>query len=133
MHVVDNTLDQKDKKFWVVTVKDGNGLNCKSTNLELIHVGERMNKSIREERNVLPAYKTSEMNKRKGIKKMARSRQVKVEQYTIDGKYKATYPSIKKATKATGVNGSNIIACAKGKRKRGGAYVWRYERDEYIV
>ena len=44
-----------------------------------------------------------------------------------DGKHKKTYPSIKKATQVTRINGSHIIACARGKRKQGGEYVWRYE------
>jgi hypothetical protein len=131
---VDNKLDEQDKTYWVVSVKDGNGLNCEPTNLELISVAERMNRSliIREERNILPAYRTSEKNRKKGIKKMARTHWVNVKQYTIQGKYIATYSSITKATKASGVNGSNIVACAKGKRKQAGGYVWRYEGDEYI-
>ena len=90
-----------------------------------------MIRSLREKRNVLPAFRTSEKNRKKGIKKMARSHSVKIQQYTIDGKYKTTYPSIKNATKVTGVNGSHIIACAKGQRKRGGGYVWKYETDDY--
>jgi hypothetical protein len=126
---VDNTLEEKDKKYWVVSVKDRNGLNCDAANLELISVEERINRSLREERTVVPAYKTSEKNRRKGIKKMARSRQVEIKQYTTDGKYKRTYPSIKKATQVTGINGSHLIACAKGKRKQSGGYVWRYETN----
>jgi len=47
--------------------KDGNGLKCDSKNLELIHLQERINRSITEERNVVPAYKTSEKNKKKGV------------------------------------------------------------------
>jgi len=128
---VDSTLDEKDKKYWVISVKDGNGLKCDLTNLELINVAERINRSLREERTVLPAYKTSEKNRKKGIKKMAQSRQVKIKQYTIDGKYKTTYTGIKKAAKITGVNSSNIVACAKGKRNQGGGYIWKYETDDY--
>src|SRR4051794_5545998 len=112
---VDNTLEEKDKKYWVVSVKDGNGLNCEPTNLELISAAERMNRSLREERNVLPAYRTSEKNRKKGIKKMARKNRVKIKQYTKDGKHKKTYSSIKKAAEVTGISGSHIVACAKGK------------------
>ena len=35
---VDESLDGKDKRYWVVSMKDGNGLNCQPSNLELIHV-----------------------------------------------------------------------------------------------
>jgi hypothetical protein len=91
-----------------------------------------MNKSLREKRNLVPAYKTSEENKKKGIRKMARSHQIRIKQYAFDGKYKTAYASIKQAAKKTDVNASNIVACAKGKRRRGGGYVWRYEAAGYI-
>jgi hypothetical protein len=57
---VDEKLDEKDKTYWVVSAKDGNGLNCQSSNLELIHVQQRINRSLAEKRNVVPVYKTSE-------------------------------------------------------------------------
>jgi hypothetical protein len=88
---IDSTLEEKDKRYWVVSPKDDNGLNCDSTNLKLIHVQERINRSLREERNFVPAYKTSEVNKKKGIKKMANTRWVKIKQYTIDGKSKTCF------------------------------------------
>jgi len=127
------TLEEKDKRYWVISPKDGNGLNCDASNLELIHVQERMNKSIREKRNTVPAYKTSEENKKKGIKKMARTHWIRIKQYTLGGKYKTTYASIKEAAKKTGVSSSNIVACAKGNRRRGDGYVWRYEFDGYVL
>jgi hypothetical protein len=86
-----------------------------------------------EERNVLPAHRTSEKNRKKGIKKWPRTHWVKIKQYTIDGKYKRAFSSIKKAKQVTGINGSHIIACAKGERKQVGGYVWRYEGDAYIL
>jgi hypothetical protein len=39
-------------------------------------------------------------------------------QSTLDAKYKTTYANIKQAVKKTGVKASNIVACAKGKRRR---------------
>jgi hypothetical protein len=96
---IDSTLEEKDKRYWVISPKDGNGLNCDATNLQRIHVEERMNKSLREKRNVVPAYKTSEENKKRGIKMMARTHWIRIKQYTSDGKYKATYNSIKQARK----------------------------------
>jgi hypothetical protein len=62
-----------------------------------IVLAERINRSIREQRNVVPAYKTSEENKKRGIKK--RSRKIRIKQFTLDGKYKTTYPSIRQAAK----------------------------------
>jgi hypothetical protein len=63
---------------------------------------------------------------------MVRTHWIKIMQYSLDGKYKTTHASIKQAAKKIGVNASNIVACAKGKTRRGGGYVWRYEGDEYI-
>jgi len=51
---------------------------------------------------------------------MARANWVKIKQYTIDGKHKRTYSSIKKATQVTGINGSHYRLC-KGQEETG----WR--------
>lgn len=58
----------------------------------------------------------------------------KVNQYTLDGKYICTYDSIVDASKRTGVNKSNIGACAQGKYKQAGGYIWRYaDKDESVA
>lgn len=36
------------------------------------------------------------------------------------------YPSIKEASRVTGVSAANILAVLKGKRKHAGGYVWYY-------
>jgi predicted GIY-YIG superfamily endonuclease len=50
----------------------------------------------------------------------------KVVQYTLDGEYIYTYDSIVDASKRTGVHRSNIGACAQGRYKQAGGYIWRY-------
>lgn len=49
-------------------------------------------------------------------------------QYTKDMVLVAEYPSIKEASKQTGLNGGNISECCKGKRyKSVGGYIWKYK------
>jgi len=44
-----------------------------------------------------------------------------------DGNYIASYPSIKDADAATGVDFRNIQACCKGRKKTAGGYIWKYD------
>ena len=51
-------------------------------------------------------------------------------QLTLELKHIKTYNSITEAEIETGIKGSNISACCKGKRKTAGGYVWQYyEKD----
>lgn len=49
-----------------------------------------------------------------------------ISQYTMDGKWIATYCSITEATAQTSINHGNISACARGERRSAGGYTWRY-------
>jgi group I intron endonuclease len=59
--------------------------------------------------------------------KMSLSRQIEVEQWSLDGSYINTYPSIKKACIETGCN--DISKCCRGKYKQSGGFIWKY-KDE---
>lgn len=52
-----------------------------------------------------------------------------VDQYTVDGKFIKTFPSIAEAE--TEYNIDNISACCKGKILSSGGFVWRYKGEEY--
>lgn len=43
-----------------------------------------------------------------------------------DGKWIATYRSLKIAGKITGINSTGIMQCCKGERNSAGGYEWRY-------
>lgn len=128
---IDPKLSKKDKNLWVVSVKRGNGLNCKATNLKLIHVKDRILGALKTGRTVLPAYKTTIKRKKEGIEKMRRKNWIAVKQYDIKGKFIRRYLSIKQAAKKTGICETNIIASAKKKRYLGKGYVWRYDSEDY--
>jgi hypothetical protein len=128
---VDPELSEKDKNLWVVSVKRGNGLNCRASNLKLIHVRDRMLNSLKAGRNILPAYKTTKEKKKEGIEKMRKTNWLAINQFDIKGKLICCYLSIKEAAEKTGIAEGNIIASAKRKRYHGNGYVWRYENDNY--
>ena len=56
---------------------------------------------------------------------------VKVDQYTIDGQYIATYNSIRDAHNATGATESAISSCAKGIYITAGGFKWQIHGKKY--
>ena len=52
--------------------------------------------------------------------------QKKVIQLTLDNKNVEKYKSTAEASKITGIQQANISACARGKRKQAGGYIWKY-------
>ena len=59
------------------------------------------------------------------------SKSKKVSQYTPEGTFIKTYETLTEAFLETGVNTSEISACALQKQKFGNGFVWRYEGDIY--
>lgn len=57
--------------------------------------------------------------------KIGLSHQVAVEQWSLEGAYIQTYPSIKIAMQNTGCN--DISKCCKGKYKQSGGFIWKYK------
>lgn len=47
-------------------------------------------------------------------------------QYTKNGDYVNTYPTIAEAARQTGIGDSNIGNCLKGRSKSAGGYVWKF-------
>lgn len=52
----------------------------------------------------------------------------KVSQYDLKGNFIKTYDSIKIAAKENDICRSQIANCCNGKHKKGGGYVWKYEK-----
>lgn len=51
---------------------------------------------------------------------------VKVDQFTLEGKFIKTYDSITKAAQETNSRASNIVDTCKGKANKHNNYIWRY-------
>lgn len=49
-----------------------------------------------------------------------------VDQFTKEGDYINTYPTIREASRVTGVHESGIGNCIKGRAKTAGGYVWKF-------
>lgn len=50
----------------------------------------------------------------------------KVSQYSLDGIFIRTYPSIKDAEFSLNITHSSISKCCKGKRKTDHGFIWKY-------
>lgn len=57
----------------------------------------------------------------------AKTRQRKINQYTLDNKFIKTWESAQEIENALGYSGSNICACCKGRLKKTYGYIWRYD------
>ena len=55
-----------------------------------------------------------------------KARRRKVEQYTMQGEYVATFESIRDAGMSNGINEGSIGQCCLGKYKHAGGYIWKY-------
>lgn len=51
--------------------------------------------------------------------------EIKVEQYTKDGKYISTFDSQTEAENSTGIKRGGISSCCRGELKTSGGYIWR--------
>ena len=60
------------------------------------------------------------------IERAKKKKGVKVNQYTLDGKYVNTFPSLQEAGKNYSNGEGNISNACIGKRKSAYGYVWRY-------
>lgn len=108
-----------------VNHKDENKANCRLDNLERCTYKYNSNygTAISRTREKL----INNYNNFAAIEKCKRA----VVQYSLDMVKIKEYSSTKEAGDAMGaINGSNIVACCKGKRKYAYGFVWRYKDEE---
>lgn len=58
---------------------------------------------------------------------------IPVEQYSLGGKYIATYDSAKQASEQTGIQHTDICKCCREQATRAGLYQWRYENSKKLI
>ena len=109
--VADAFLPKIDGKDWV-NHKDGNKKNNCVQNLEWCTPKENVRHAFS---NGLNHVERGQSNKR--------SR--KINQYTLDGKYVATWYGLGEIHRNLNINKGNVDACLKGKRKNAGGYTWK--------
>lgn len=60
-------------------------------------------------------------------KKREANRERAVDQFTLDGKFVATYSSMSEAAFKTGLNVGGISNCCRGRTRRTGKYTFKYK------
>ena len=104
-----------------IQFKDGDSLNISPTNMYIISRKEFVQKVRQEAVKVIKEEQwTPEQIKARGYIKNRT-----ISQYNLDGAYMATYPSIQKASEATGINHSVIYSNASNLWSSTGGFYWR--------
>ena len=57
------------------------------------------------------------------------SKKIKIQQFTLDNQFVATFESISNAEIITGIHRGNIAKVINGKAKSAGGYIWRKYYD----
>jgi hypothetical protein len=104
-----------------IQFKDGDSLNISPENLYLVSRKEFVQKVRQEAVKVIKEEQwTPEQIKARGYIKNRT-----ISKYNLDGAYMATYPSIQKASEATGINHSVIYSNASNLWSSTGGFYWR--------
>jgi len=74
-----------------------------------------------QQHNIHHFYNSNATNKPRKMKA--------VEQWSLDGHYIATFPSVNRASIETGVNVASVYHCCKGRTKRPKHYFFKYKED----
>ena len=78
----------------------------------------------------LTGRKQSKEAVEKRAKTLQKSIGVKVNQYTLDGKYVASYNSFNEAQRITKVWEASVRNCCIGRFKQAGGYIWKFANSE---
>lgn len=73
---------------------------------------------------------TDEEIKRRGYRAMSKKNGREIHQYTIDGEYVTSYPSVNAASKAIGY--SNVSGATRKPNYTAGGYRWSYEKYDNL-
>lgn len=73
--------------------------------------------------NIKHAYKTGLINKELKNNKICKP----IIQYTLEGEFIREWESIKKASEMLDISTTCICACARGRQKTSGGYLWKYK------
>lgn len=117
-----------DKAEVFIKYKDGNGLNCQSSNLLKATRGEHA-KICYERGQIVPPYIEDPSRFKNFIASVVQGRSVC--QYSNKGMLLKTYKSQKTASAETGILASVINAALKKRIKTAGGYIWRYEGERF--
>ena len=92
--------------------------------LREVHLGKKMSAESCVKMSI--AHKGQIPSNLDQLKEANKARWRKVEQYTMQGEYVATYENIREAGTSNKINEASIGQCCRGKYKHAGGYIWKY-------
>lgn len=110
---------------------DGNGLNCRASNLGLATRGELRLMELKKKRYIPPFHILPREYYLKQAIKGGKVRRRKVNKYNPSGVLMATYSSLTQAARKNNTSVGNIGQCITGKLKTLKGSVYRYKEDGY--
>lgn len=113
-----------------IVCKDGNGLNIRPSNLQLVGRAEKQQRMVTRGRFSSPLLKLDEAARAAIRQTINKTLNKQVSQYTVAGKKIKTYPSLIAAEKATGIHSVSIGRVAVGRKITAGGYAWRYGNEK---
>lgn len=133
-HALENELRQyahvfcfnKNKKL--IAEYNNVAVASKATGISKSIIFQELNKEIKTLSGGFYWSRTNILDKTIDYPNLGKAK--KVNQYTLDGKYIFTYPSVGTAARALGLKkGSHIGECCRGKIKSYKNFIWRYVDD----
>lgn len=101
-----------------VNHKDGDRTNNIITNLELVTCKENIQHAFR-----VLKRKGSNL----GLKGDKSPHSIKITQYSIDNKFIKDWDCARDVERVLFIANTNVLCCAKGKRKTAGGFIWKYK------
>lgn len=92
--------------------------------LSEVHKGKKMSAEACAKMSL--AHKGQIPTNLEQLKEANKARWRKVEQYTMQGEYVATFENIRDAGTSNGIDEGSIGQCCRGKYKHAGGYIWKY-------
>lgn len=116
----------------VVCPKDGDGKNIRPSNLMLVDIARKQQRIFERNRMQMIRKNAYKEYLESGSVKSSDPACIQVSQYSMKGKYLRTFPSIRVASKVTGVSESGIISVVKKRQLSSGNFVWSYSKVAFI-
>jgi group I intron endonuclease len=124
-HIGKKHTDETKEKLRKINLGKKQSLESKEKNRQAMLGKPKSKESIEKSAISRTGLKRSIESK----EKIKLSHQVEVEQWSIEGNYIKTHPSIKHAKEETGCN--DISKCCRGKYKKSGGFIWKYKDVKY--
>lgn len=112
-----------------VIPKNGNGLDIRPENLELVNIKKKVHKAMNTGRMI---NKFEYVDRDKAVRNSKKKTSKRIFQYNGKGKYLKSYRSIHEAERQTGIGSNRICAVANGRQITAGGFYWRHNKVKQI-